>query len=106
MAFKIGDKVWRFDGNRRVYVEGNSTPIYSEHFYQDTIVGETPKSWLIHYGRVKINKKTLEGIYTDEQRAAMIWDKQHRYKIVREVQTCSPELLKQIAELIGYKEVN
>ena len=52
---KVGDKVWIFDTNRRVYpkVNGRVTggPIYAEHFVQAEITGETSKSWIVREGQ-------------------------------------------------------
>lgn len=110
--FKIGDKVWRFDPNRRVYPKDKAIsggPIYAEHFWQDTIVGETSRSWLVggrDWDQIKVPKKNPTGIYTDEQKEAEIWEHDHRYRIVKMVQRCTPEQLKQIAKLIGYNENN
>ena len=107
---KVGDKVWIFDTNRRVYpkVNGRVTggPIYAEHFVQAEITGETSKSWIVREGQreTKINKKTLAGIYTDEQKADKIWARCHRHDIVRLVQSCDVEQLKQIAKILNYEE--
>lgn len=71
---KIGDTIWEFDINRRIYPQGRKMlgggpPLYSEHFISATITGETAQSWLIESsGRTrKVNKKTMlqaNGIYT------------------------------------------
>jgi len=97
---KVGDKVWLFDTNRRVYPKGSitSAPIYAEHFYQTTIDDETPRSWII--GRQKYSKKGGEGIYTDEQKADRLWDHANRYNIIEKVKECSVEKLKQIEEIL------
>ena len=99
---KVGDKVWLFDQNRRVYEKDSiisSAPIFSEYFYQVTITGETSRSWLI--GREKFSKKTLEGIYTNETKADKIWDEENRYKITEKVRYCSIIELKKINEILG-----
>ena len=96
---KIGDRVWLFDGNRRVYDKKfGSLPIYAEHFYQATISGETSKSWIIHYD--KFSKKTLQGIYSDEQKADMIWENNNRYKIIEQIRRCPIEILKRIDNIL------
>lgn len=107
MSFKVGDKVWTFDLNHRVYPKdenGRTTggPIYSEHFRQVEITGETTKSWLIGKWQER-TPKARPGIFTDEQKADMIWSNQHRHPIVDLVRRCSVEQLKQIAEIVGYK---
>ena len=58
---KIGDPVWLFDDNRRVYPEGGRTfggggPIYREHFVEMVISGETAKSWIVSRGRCEHGK--------------------------------------------------
>jgi len=99
---QVGDKVWLFDGNRRVYKkngESFTAPIYEEHFYLAIIDGETSRSWLI--GRNKYSKKNLLGIYTDEQKADQIWDHCSRYKIEEKVRHCSINQLKQIDKILN-----
>jgi len=68
---QIGDKVWIFDGNRRIYEDdkGNKTqnPWYRGHFVEKYIIGETKQSWIVGYKgndidsktNFKANKKTL-----------------------------------------------
>lgn len=102
---KIGDKVWLFDWNRRVYDKNekglSGEPIYEKHFYEAEITGETSRSWIINGERY--SKKTLLGIYTDEQKADKIWDHLHRYNIIEKVRQCSIEKLKQISMILNYK---
>lgn len=95
---KIGDKIWLFDANRRIYKKGEQSPIFSEHFYKVTIDGETSRSWLI--GRDKFSKKDPCGIYTDEQKEDKIWDHMNRYKIIDKIKNCSIAKLKQINSII------
>ena len=97
---KVGDKVWLFDFNRRVYPKNGSisnSPIYSEYFYQATIDGETSRSWIVLCQ--KFPKKNPIGLYTDKQKADKIWVNENRYRIVKLVENCSIEKLKQIEEL-------
>ena len=68
---QIGDKVWIFDSNSRVYKDdkGNETrsPWYRGYFREKVILGETKQSWLVGYERgraddksnLKVNKNTL-----------------------------------------------
>ena len=58
---KIGDTIWIFDSNRRVYprdADGRATggPIWREHWKPVVIVGETSRWWLTDYGN-KIAKR-------------------------------------------------
>jgi hypothetical protein len=53
----IGSQVWIFDGNRRIYREGQSGPVYREHFVAHTVIGGTRSSWLLS-GGFKVDKRT------------------------------------------------
>ena len=113
---KIGDTIFRFDGNRRVYRKndriGGGGPIYSEHFEPLKIVGENKVSWLLEQGW-KANKKSLSsakaleyggrGFFTAEGMKDDIWRYEHRNKIVRLVDQADPAILRQVAELVGYQ---
>ena len=98
---KVGDKIWLFSGNRRVYRKDGveySSPIYSEHFYQDTIDGETSRSWIV--GKTKFSKKDTRGIFTDQEKEDAIWANDYRWKIVDSVGHCPVSILKKINELL------
>lgn len=115
---KIGDTVWRFDGNRRVYRQpgtysGGGAPIYREHFEPLKIVGETKVSWIMERGW-KANKKTLKGeassfeyggrgFFTAEQLEDDIWQHEHRHGIRALFDRASPAQLKQIAAILGFQ---
>lgn len=117
---KVGDTLYRFDVNRRVYRKaenGRSTgsPIYSEHFEPRTIGGETKLSWLITdgYGIVKVNKKTMRQAsnngwggwqwFTAEAMEDNIWLADHRHNIRNMLDNASASQLRQVAEILGYK---
>jgi hypothetical protein len=99
---KVGDKVWLFSSNKRVYPKGKGiscAPIYSEHFYQDTIEGETSRSWVI--GKHKYPKNGgYPRFYTDEQKQDAIWDNENRRKIIDKINNCPTDMLKQIDTLL------
>lgn len=109
--WKVGDKPFLFDGNRRVYSkdqDGRTTggPIYSAHFEQRLIDGETSKSWLIgKWQPLKIPKKTGVGLYTPEMVELAVWDNAHRWRIADAMRRPNIPItdLKKIAEIIGYK---
>lgn len=110
-ALKVGDSLFNFDGNRRVYRKGGGgAPIYREHFREEEIISETSMSWIVGPQKVKVNKKTLEssmkfadgGYFTKTGMEDDIWSKDHRYKIVREVERVGAEHLRQIARIVGY----
>lgn len=99
---KVGDKVWIFDHNYRVYPKDKligSAPIYSEHFRQKTIESETSRSWIVD--GIKYSKKDVLGLYTDEQKEDVIWENENRYKIVHEVEKCSVYILRKINILLN-----
>jgi hypothetical protein len=99
---KVGDKVWLFSENRRVYPKNSkfsSGPIYAEHFYQVTIDGETSRSWLIE--KTKYPKITsIINLYTNEQKADAIWREENERKIVDKIKYCTIEQLKQIDTIL------
>ena len=115
---QIGDTLYRFDGNRRVYRDrtalGGGGPIYREHFEPLKIVGENKVSWILERGW-KVRKSDLKGetksfhyggrgFFTAEGMATDIWDHDHRHKIVDAIQRqATPTQLRQVAELIGYE---
>lgn len=111
-ALRVGDILYNFDGNRRVYADGmRGGPIYEKHFAQHIIVGETKVSWLVGPSFIKVNKKNLtsscqfadRGYFTKSGMDADIWFNEHRYKIVRGVERAGLEQLKEIARIIGYQ---
>jgi hypothetical protein len=111
----IGDTLYRFDVNRRVYQKGgqfSGGPIYREHFEPLKIEGENARSWVLERGW-KVNKKTLRGeaasfsyggrgFFTAEQMEADIWQHDHRHKIRDLFDRCSVAQLREIANLLGY----
>ena len=112
---KIGDTIYRFDINRRVYqkdANGRATgsPIYREHFSAHRIDGETKFSWLAD--GFKINKKTMhENVpnysghqwYTADEMEGAVWMHEHRHQIMRAIERAPITQLRQIAELVGYE---
>lgn len=106
--FKIGDKVWCFDQNRRVYDGKGSFGghiIYAGHFYESKITGETSRSWIVGQYGDKYSKKDPSGLYTDEQKADAIWMHDNRHKIAGIVDRCRDiEKMRQIAQIVGYVE--
>ena len=100
--WKVGNRVWLFDENRRVYVKGGHSPVYSKHFYQAVIEGETSRSWVVN-GQ-KFAKNNPMGLYTDAQKEGKMWANVERYKIVDKVNRCSTEILKKIFEIFAKAE--
>lgn len=113
--FKIGDKLWVWDENRRVYdrsTSGFGPPIWREHYRQLEIVDETSRSWVLS-DRQKINKKGLStgGLWpricrTEREIDKAEWVEKHRHRIAAILirGKIDYETLRQIAEMLGYDE--
>lgn len=110
---KIGDVLFLFDINRRVYREpgrvGGGGPIYAEHFRPLQIVGETKQSWLLQ-NDYKASKKDLANpdlrprkYFTTDQRADDIWVNDHGHRIVALLKSATAAQLRQVAAIVGYK---
>lgn len=104
---QIGDTVWFFDGNRRVYRDGSSGPVYREHWFPAKIVGETSRSWITDNWNRKIPKKGLPGhgvALTAEDVEKDVWMNTHAYRVYEQIQRCRDyDTIRKIADLIGYK---
>jgi hypothetical protein len=115
---KIGDTIYKFDENHRVYRKGpdgraTGGPIYAEYFVPYEIKGETKQSWLTGYmSDIKVNKKTLRSAgqsgfsghqwFTAESKDAHLWVAEHRRGIERALLSATVDQLKRIAEIVGY----
>lgn len=117
MGLKVGDTLYRFSANRRVYPKpgtfsGGGAPIYREHFEPLKIIGENKVSWLLEQDW-KASKRDLKsaasmqyggrGFFTAEGMEDDIWQHDHRYKIRDLFDRCSVDTLRQIASLLGYR---
>lgn len=115
---KVGDTIYQFDENHRVYPRDDSGratggAIYAEFFIPHVIKSETKQSWLSGYrGEDRVNKKTMREAgrsgfhghqwFTEEGRAAQIWLHEHRQPIVRALEHANVEQLRRVAEIVGY----
>lgn len=109
----IGKEIWCFDVNRRVYQKGPDgqscgSPIWAEHWVPCKIVGETSRSWITSRWDKKVPKKGYDRTkwaFSKEEVDLMVWANENRWKIINEVERLnqSPELLRKVAEVIGYK---
>jgi hypothetical protein len=100
-----------FDENHRVYPrdeKGRSTggPIWRESWVPTVIESETSRSWITKYGD-KFPKKRADFerlAYSQEEIDELQWVKEYRADIWRAVQGArDPEVLRQIAALIGWE---
>lgn len=117
---QIGDLVYVFDSNHRVYPEKkpgetySNGPIYREHFQPRRIIGQTTQSWLVGFKDdnaqdvnnryVTKHKKKENRLYTAEQVNEQVYIHDHGYKIQDAVRHADYATLRKIAELLNYKE--
>lgn len=109
-TLKVGDKIWHFDGNRRVYppkkpgeIFSSGGPIYRHHWHEVEITGETSRSWVTLYGRCPKARDHHGWALTASEVEDDCWANSHRYAIQRMVERCSdPAKLKQIAAIVGF----
>lgn len=100
---------WVYDDNRRIYRKDDrgrsyGSPIYREHWRKVNIVGQNRVSWLLEFGG-KVPKKGGYGIaFSEEEVDRDVWKKENAYRIAELTHRQPYEVLKQIAELIGYTE--
>lgn len=107
---KVGDTVFQFDQNLRVYPrneKGNTLggPIWREHWRKVKVIGETSRSWIIGYSDVKIpkNKPLPWGICIDEKELdKRAWVNDNAHKISEKMRKIPFELLATVAEIIGH----
>lgn len=118
---KVGDTIWRFDRNHRVYRQGASghsggSPIFRERFRFSVIAGETSKSWILYASGLKVPKsggdvRECGGGPFGKTRVYMtqaavddaVFRDAHQYNIARAVEYCRDvAVLRQVAALIGY----
>jgi hypothetical protein len=107
---QIGDTLYNFDVNRRVYTKpenGFGKIIYSKHFHPLKIIGETRMSWLLEHG-YRAKKKgddpmSRGGFYTAEEMADNIWVNDHRHKVRDLLDRAPAEQIRQVAAVLGYQ---
>lgn len=112
-ALKIGDTLFHFSSNHRVYGDNGRTG-YADHFVPYKITGQNRVSWIVGTDQFKVSKKDLackpawqfggRGFFTKVGMADDIWNHEHRYKLARAVESAPTDQLRAIAKLIGYEE--
>lgn len=113
MSIKVGDPIWHFQANRRVYAKGeHGSPIYREHWVEEKIIGETSRSWLVspEWRPTKLAKKELEEGKLDIYKLTLkeveedCWIHDNQNRIIQHIQykVKDYETLKAVADLIGY----
>jgi len=122
---QIGDKVWIFDSNKRVYEDDKGNKLdncwYRGHFREKYIIGETKQSWIIGYEgndidsrtNFKVNKKTLTYSITnnfgldkklyisEEEIKRKCWVYENRSGIIRKIEQCTDyDKLRKIEDIL------
>lgn len=104
---KVGDKLYYIDSHQAPHIATWRT---------DTIIGETKVSWLLgpEWRATKVNKKSMvtatdyrgyrTRYYTKSAMEDKIFCSKHRRNLGSAVEACnSPDILRQIADLLGKK---
>lgn len=119
ITVKVGDPIWRFDHNRRVYRKnehGDSVggPIWRERWRRDEIVGETARSLLVgpQWCQTKLPKSAFRDggcppgwALSEEHIDRLAWVHENAYRLGAVVQRLGDyEKLRAIAEIVGYKD--
>jgi hypothetical protein len=107
---KVGVKIWRFDGNRRVYAPkkpgqlyATGGPIYRHHWHEVEIKSETSRSWVTLYGKCPKSGDHRGWAFTEEEVNDHCWVNDYVHKIERLVGNCrDAKTLKQIAAIVGF----
>jgi hypothetical protein len=106
---KVGDTIWIFDINRRVYArdaDGRATggPIWREHWRPHVIVGETSRSWLTYRGK-KIAKSGTDPslvLFSEAEIDRAVWVRDNVRRISTRVWACDDlEKLKAIEAILA-----
>lgn len=112
---QVGETIWVFDVNRRVYrrdKDGKAygSPIWREHWVSYKVTGETSRSWLLEYGGKCPKKRDMHDMrkfaFSQAEIDERQWHEDHAHQIRRKVAyaTLTTDQWKQIAAIIGYKE--
>ena len=111
---QIGDTIWHFDENRRVYERDDTGrafggPIYAEYYKPYKIVGEEARSWIVESNtfKQKVAKNRIDRSptewFSDAARLDNIWKHDHRHKIRNLIDQADAATLRKVAEIIGYQ---
>ena len=110
--FKVGDTVWAFDENRRVYGKKGGGPIYAEHWTEYRVREIEKKSYLIsrvylsniQTREVAIGFQKAEKEYsTTAEKNDDVYRKTTAHALSELVRRADAATLRQVAKLLGYK---
>lgn len=104
-ALQIGDTVYVYNNNRRVYPAGQagSRPIYRHHWEPLQITGINRVSYILENG-IKVNKKDPgpSVLLSSQALDDRVWRHANQYTIERAVTACdSADTLRAIAKLLA-----
>jgi len=98
---QIGDRVWWFNENRRVYDNSQYGPIWREHWCETKITGETRVSWITPHFKINKRKPSHLIAFSQEEIDRHEWVYKNRHFISVKVGSCLDfETLKQIEKLL------
>lgn len=123
---QIGDKVWVFNDNKRLYKDDKGNDLdrcwYRGHFEEKYIIlGENKQNWIIGHKDLKstdkiclkVNKKDLvvkgyalgKKLYLSEEEIDQAcWMEENKYNLLDKLRYINDyEIFKQIEKLINYK---
>ncbi len=115
MAVEVGSTVWVYDGNHRVYKEGRGGPVWREHWVPRKIAAATTRSWVMDRALWVVGKDVWKipkhgpspwwVMFSQAQVDDAVWVHEHANRISEAVQAeKTPSVLRQIAQLVGYRE--
>lgn len=114
---KVGDKIWRFDSNRRVYAKNStlsSPPNRRQMWHEVEITGETSRSWVTAYGKVPKREAPYGWSFTQQGVDDDVWCHNNVYRITVAVTdaTRGPrdsaklrDQMSRIAAIIGFETI-
>ena len=104
---RVGDVVYTFDENRRVYDATKPgiglAPIFSEHFHPHLVVGEERASWLVASARTPgLSRKLAKSkVISAKEFEARCWIHSNRRDLVEALKACGDiEVLKAVSDLL------
>jgi len=109
--------IWVYEYNYRVYEDDNgnrtSSPNYRKSWRKHAVVDETSRSWVLDDGtKIPKNGKAsfdrlgsyVDHVFTQEEVDGRVYRHDNAHKIADAVGRVSPEVLKKVADIIGYTE--
>ena len=106
---KVGDKIWHFDMNRRVYRETPTGmyaggPIYRHYWHEVEIKSETSRSWVTNYGKAPKKGDHQGWAFTDAEMEDNVFVNDNAHRTAEAVRKCKdPIPLKQVMKIMAMK---